>query len=46
MNVYDKFDGVIVQVLAILVVTTILVMAVTGIVADQIIKAKDRKGKE
>ena len=46
MNVYDMFDGVIVQVLAILVVTTILVIAVTGTVADQIIKVKRKKGKE
>jgi holin-like protein len=46
INVYDKFDGVIIQVFAIVVVTTIVVMAVTGIVAEQMIKAKKKRGKE
>ncbi len=46
MNVYDKFDGVIIQVFAIIIVTTVAVMAVTGIVADQMIKARNKKGKE
>jgi len=46
MNVYDKFDGVIFQVFAIVIVTTIVVMAVTGLVADQILNAKNKKGKE
>jgi holin-like protein len=46
MNVYDKFDGVIIRVFAIVVITTIAVMAVTGIVAEQIIKAKHKKERE
>lgn len=45
MNVYDKFDGVIIQVFFIVVVTTIMIMVVTGIVAEQIIKAINKKGK-
>lgn len=45
LNVYDKFDGVLFQVLAIIIVTTVVVMAMTGIVADRMIKAKTKKGK-
>jgi holin-like protein len=46
MNVYDKLDGVILQVFAIVIVTTVVVMVATGIVADQIINAKNKKGRK
>jgi holin-like protein len=46
MNIYEKLDGVIIQVLLITVVTTGLIMAVTGVVADRIIKVNNRKGEK
>jgi len=45
MNVYEKFQGVIPQLIIIVVGTTLLIMATTSIVADRIIKAKNKDNK-
>lgn len=45
MNVYHKFDGVLLQVLFIVVITTIVTIAVTALVTDLLIKGKNKADK-
>lgn len=42
MNVYDKFAGVIPQLLVITILTTLIIMAVTALVTDRIIESRKK----
>ncbi|CAM2856229.1 CidA/LrgA family protein [Erysipelothrix tonsillarum] len=46
MNVYEKFSGVIPQLLIIVIVTTLLILTVSSLTADKLISNKEKKGEK